>query len=192
MIDLENIRSFTTGKPDSWSLLGTPDDFEALPPTHKEQIRFLDKAATDYIYQFSGPSANLLSGDVWNPFAKGNFKQVEKFTDFIQCEESRQQLKKWLYRLGIPFSTEVFVLPNGDRQPMLTTWKMVIRYSADLFTIFDIMVFDRTQQWCLFFFHENELFFGKEPFYDPTEAEARMQALNERKKKFPQFKHPYL
>lgn len=193
MVDLDNIRNFTTDKPPGWTLFGTPREFEELPPTHRAQIRFLNKEAIDYIYQFSGRSFNLVSGDLWDPFAKGNFRAVEKFYDFTNFKESWQHLKKWLYQRGIPFSTWVFVLPNGICGPMLTTWKMVVRYSRDLFLIDDVMVFDRTLNWCLFFFHENELFFGKDPAgYDPAEDLKRMEALNERKRKYPQFKHPYL
>ena len=193
MVDLDNIRNFTVPRPDTSTWFLTAREFDALPETHKDQILFLDKVASDYIYSFTGPSFNLVSGDLWDPFAKGNFKHVEEFTDFTNHPESWQHLKKWLYQRGIPFSTWVFVLPNGIGGPILTTWKMVVRYSRDLFIMDDLMVFDRSLNWCLFFFHEDRLFFGKDPAgYDTTEDDRRMEALNERKKKYPQFKHPYL
>lgn len=192
MIDLDTIKQFTVPRPETWSLFGTAKEFDALPGTHKEQILFLDPAASNYLYSFSGPAANLMTGDLWDPFAKGNFQIREEFTDFRRNEESSQHLKKWLYQRGIPFATWVFVLPNGSNEPVLTTWKIVVKYAPDLFLADDVMVFDRTLNWCLFFFHEDKLFFGKDNCYDPAEEEQRMKALNERKQKYPQFPHPYL
>jgi len=72
------------------------------------------------------------------------------------------------------------------------TWKMLIKYSDCLFIMDDVMVFDNTLNWCLFFFHEDKMFFGKDNIYDPTEDLKRMEELNERKRKYPDFKHPYL
>jgi hypothetical protein len=44
----------------------------------------------------------------------------------------------------------------------------------------------------LFFYHEDQLFFGSGPVYDATNDEKKMEELNERKKNYPQFRHPYL
>ena len=102
------------------------------------------------------------------------------------------RLKKWLYKRGISFGTWVFVLENSNDQAILTTWKMVVKYSSELFIMPDMMVFDRTLNWCLFYFHEGKLFFGKDNIYDATDDYKTMEEHNERKKNFPQFKHPYL
>jgi len=191
MVDLTNIKDFTVDKVKSWSLFGTDEEFNALPVTHQDQIFFLDKNASKYIYEFSA-RANLTTGDVWDPFAKGNFKKVEEFNEFYRNEESQAKLKKWLYNRGIAFKTWVFLLPNFNDYPILTTWKMVVKYSDVLFSSDDIMVFDQTINWCLFFFHENHLYFGTDKIDNLTEGDLMMQILNEKKKKYPNFKHPYL
>jgi hypothetical protein len=190
MVDLSNIRQFTIDRPDSWTLFGSPEDFDSFPEPHKAQILFLDKPAAKFIYEFSA-SAKLVTGDIWQPFVKGNFKKVERFSDFSDTAESKQELKKWLFHRGIAFQTWVFVLPNYNDYPILTTWKMVIKYSGSLFFSDDVTIFDTSLNWCLFFFHEDELFFGKDNIYDPTEDYQKMEALNEVKKKYPQFKFPY-
>jgi hypothetical protein len=168
MIDLHNIKNFTIDRPDEGTIFWSAKEFDSLPETHREQILFLDKTASEYIYEFSS-AAHLMTGGVWDPFAKGNFKTVEEFSDFSRTEESKQRLKKWLFNRQISFSTWVFVLFNGNDGPMLMTWKMLIKYSDDLFIMDDVMVFDSTLNWCLFFFHEDKIFFGKDNIYDPSE-----------------------
>jgi len=191
MIDLENIQQYTTPRPDGWTLFGNGELFDAFPQTHQEQILFLDKAASAYIWSFSY-AARLITGGGWAPFEKGNFKQVDTFDDFRRDEASKDLLKKWLYQRGIAFDTWVFMLEESNKQAVLTTWKMIIKYDADLFIMPNVMVFDKTRNWCLFFYHEDRLFFGRDNIYDATADLNRMEAWNGRKKKFPQYKHPYL
>lgn len=190
MIDIENTRSFTVARP-AHSIFGSAAAFDMLPETHQAQILFLDATASDYIWSFS-TAAHLLTGGVWAPFEKGNFKEVDEFDKFFGNEASRQHLKKWLYKRGIAFGTEVFVLEESNNQAILTTWKMVVKYAPDLFIMNDLMLFDKTLNWCLFYFHHDKLFFGRGNVYDANDDYKRMEALNERKRKFPQFKHPYL
>ena len=190
MVDVSNIRQLTIPRPDAWTLLGSTDDYDRLPGSHKEQILFLDAAATKFIYEYLS-SAKLVGEDISDPFSKGNFKTVEKFNDLADTDESRQRLKKWLFKRGIAFRTWVYVLPNYNRHPILMTWKMVIKYSFDLFFNDDVTIFDDSLNWCLFYFHHNILFFGKDNMYDPADDYKRMEALNEVKKKYPHFKFPY-
>lgn len=191
MIDLSNIKDFTVNRPQGYTVFGSAEEFDNLPETHREQILFLDEDASKYIFEFS-TSAHLITGGLWDPFAKGNFKTVEKFADFSRTPGFGQRLKKWLYARGIPFRNWVYVLFNSNEVPMIMTWKMLIKYAEHLFVLDDVMVFDNTINWCLFFFHEDQIFFGKNNIYDPAEDNRRMEELNERKKKFPPFKHPYL
>ena len=192
MVDLENLKLYTNSQPAGWSMVGNAHEFANLPPTHQEQILFLNEEGSRYIYDFCH-NAYLVTQGFWSPFGKGNFKNVEEFDRFFATTESWQELKKWLYRRGLPFRNWVYVLPNSSSfQPMLMTWKMVIHYSRDLFIGDDVMVFDATLNWCLVYYHDNHIFFGKDNVYDNSEDEAMMQALNERKKRFPLFRHPYL
>jgi hypothetical protein len=191
MIDLDNVRNYTTDHP-AWSVFGNAQEFQSLPETHQARIFFLNRTATKYLFSFTNPAANLFTGDSSNPFAKGNFRSVEECDDLANFPETNNRLKKWLYKRGISFDTWVFVLFEHYDHALLLTWKMFIKYAADILFVGDVMVFDKTLSWALFYFHENQLFFGKEAQYDPRQNEQMMQALNERKKRYPQFKHPYL
>ena len=190
MIDLANIKNFSIPRPE-FNFMGTARDFDALPETHQAQIIFLDKDAEKYIFQFAS-SAHLTTGGFWDPFAEGNFKTVDELEALYQTEQSNQELKKWLFNRGIQFATWVFVLGETLGPPMLMTWKMLIKYVNDIFFGNDVMVFDSTLDWCLVYFHENRLFFGKDRFYDPSANEQMTRELNERKKQYPRFRHPFL
>lgn len=190
MIDIHNIKNFTIPRSDL-NFVGTAKEFDELPETHQEQILFLDKAAEKYIFDFAS-AANIITGGFWDPFAKGNFKTVEEYDHFYGIQASKQELKKWLFNRGIPFSTWVFVLMDSNEPPMLMTWKMMVKYVEHIFYGEEVIVFDHTLNWCLVYFHENQMFFGKDKYYDPAEIEQEMQELNERKKNYPQFKHPFL
>jgi hypothetical protein len=190
MIDLENIISYTIPRPNGWTVFGNAEEFDALPVATKDQIFFLTREATGNLIDLAH-TARLVTDGGWDPFSKSNFKTVETFRDFWSNDESRQLLKKWLYHRGIAFSNKVFLLQNSELG-ILTTWKMVLRYSPFIFPGDDTMIFDRTLNWCLFYYHEDMMFFGRDISYDPSEDEKKMEELNERKRKFPAFRHPYL
>jgi hypothetical protein len=175
MIDIGNIKKYTIPCPSTFSLFGSAKEFAELPPTHQDQIFFLDMQADEYISSFAS-NAKLMTGNIWNPFEKKNFKSVDEFNAFIHIPLVNPALKKWLYRRGIPFKAEVFVLPNGLGPSILTTWKMVVNYSAEIFCMTDVMVFDRTLNWCLFFFHEDEMWFGRDNVYDQTPEDQKMES----------------
>ncbi len=173
------------------NFIGSGQEFDNLPATHQEQILFLNPDAEKYIFEFVS-SARLITGGFWAPFEKGNFKTIETYDRLYGTQDSKQGLKKWLFNRGIPFDTWVFVLPAANETAMLMTWKMVLKYVEHIFFGEDALVFDKTTNWCLVYYHENEMFFGKDKFLDPTDDEQKMHELNERKKKYPDFKHPYL
>jgi hypothetical protein len=188
--DLNNIQRFTTGHPGKDTPFGDASDFAAMPGTHQAQMAFLDVSAKKFIHELL-VTARIMTGNVYDPFAKGNFKTVDSFTGFSRTGPLADALRKWVYRRGVPFAREVFVVPNYNDYPVLTTWKMVVKYAPELFNHDDIAVFDRSLSWCLFCFHEGEVFFGRDPFYDPAEDEEAIQKLNERKQKYPDFRHPF-
>jgi hypothetical protein len=78
MIDVENLKQYQIERPDRWSLFGDAEDFDNLPVLHKDQIFFLDKTATDFLYQFLKVAKLIANND--NPFSKNNFKTVEHYT----------------------------------------------------------------------------------------------------------------
>ena len=186
MIHLNNIVPFAK-EPPEWSVFGSAHDFESLPQTHQDQIFFLNKEANDYLYEFL-EYTKLLTGPIWNPFEKKNFKTIEE----ISLPDEEEVLKKWLYQRGIPFQNWVFLLPNHSKDPIYLTWKMVIKYSHRIFWGSDLLIFDKSANWCLFFFHEDYLFFGKENLFDPEIGYEQMRALYRKKEQFPGFNHPLL
>jgi hypothetical protein len=189
MIDLSNIKAFTTPGPQGWSLLGDAADFDQLPPLHKQQIHFLNPAASTYMYELLGASY-LLTGGPWHPFAADNFKTVDRF-DMPATPDSTQLLKKWLFNRGIAFQATVYMLPMFDDGPLVTNWKMLIKYSADFFSRDNVVVFDNSLNWCLYYHHDNYLLFGKGNMYDASKDLKMMEDAIEKKKKFPGYKPPY-
>ncbi len=165
MVDLHNIKSFVIERPRYFTLFGNADEFDTLPVRHQEQILFLTKEAGAFLYSFLN-TAHLIIGDLWNPFATGNFKTVAEFSDFAGTNESKRSLKKWLFNRGLAFQTELYVLPNYNDYPFLTTWKMIIKYCDQLFFGDDVTIFDHSLNWCLFYYHEEKLFFGKDHIYN--------------------------
>jgi hypothetical protein len=190
MIDISTIEQYSIPRPDP-NFIGTAAEFDQLPPTHQEQILFLDKEAEKFLFRFLS-EARLITGGFWDPFAKGNFKTVETFDRFYGIQASKQDLKKWLYSRSIPFSTRIFILPGAQQPPLLTTWKMMTKYVEHIFFGDDVVVFDPTLNWCLLYWHENEMFFGKDKYFDPAEDKQMMEELNQRKQQYPRFKHPFL
>ncbi len=190
MVDLNNILRFTVPLPEDWTAFGNAAEFQALPEESKDQVHFLNNDATGYLFGLIH-SAGLITGGGWDPFDKGNFKSVDKVPGFGTTDEGRKAMKKWLYHRGIPFADQVFLLEQS-RHAIVTSWKMIVRFSPFIFPGSDVVVFDRTLNWCLFYFHEDEFFFGRDRQYDSSGDESRMHELNERKKKYPNFKHPYL
>jgi len=179
MIDIENLKQFQAEGPGRWTAF---DEFDKLPATYKDQITFLDKQATEFLYDYVKAAKLIASND--DPFSKGNFKIVEKYT--AMADESG--LKKWLYNRGIPFKDEVFLY---GRDCIVTTWKIVVKYAPSLFFSEDTVVFDKTLNWCLFYFHHDHLFFGKDNIYDPSNDLIKMEEINRLKKLYPTMKFPY-
>jgi len=191
LIDFSNIKNFTTPRPNQPTVFGTAAAFDALPDTHKAQIFFLDATASQFLYAFI-EHACLLSDGGWAPFSYANYKTIDQFEHATDVQENIPLLKKWMYNRGIPFSNEVFVLSDSNEQPLLMTWKMVIKYAFDLFLIGDTLIFDASINWAVYNYHEGKLFFAKDNIYDPSGMERYVQELNERKKQYPQFRHPFL
>lgn len=191
MIDFSNIKQFSTARPQTPSAFGTAAEFDALPETYKAQIFFLDITARKFLYEFIDHTY-LLSDGGWAPFSYANYKTIEQYEHAVDLHDNIPLLKKWMYNRGIPFSNYVFVLTDSNEQPLLMTWKMVIKYAFDLFLIGDTLIFDPTINWAVYNYHEGKLFFAKDNSYDPSGMELYVQELNERKKKYPQFKHPFL
>jgi hypothetical protein len=69
-------------------------------------------------------------------------------------ENTDLEIRAWLYRLGISFQNPVII---WDHNVLLTKWKMVLRYFDVWDWTRDIMIFDDSLQWYLFFDHEERI-----------------------------------
>lgn len=156
MINFNNIKSHTTAFPKTWSFLGHPEDADGISETHKDQIHFLNKKASEFIRNYIHNS-QMITGPVWKPFNERYFKKIEEFK---VSEDGDKEIKKLLHSKPIPFDKYVFVDYDSSGQAVTLTWKMVIKYWKGLFFADDIALFDETLNWGLFYFHEDKLFFG--------------------------------
>jgi hypothetical protein len=190
-MDIEDLHKFQEDRPAKWTCFGSKEDFDKMPHEHKDQIVFLDKEASKYIVEFLANSKMTeelntwkYNGKDWSPFKKNYFKIIEEFTEFGNDDK----LKKWLYNRGLPFKDNVFLIPNFGDNCIYTTWKMVVKYAPNIFFHDDVVIFDKTINWGLFYFHEDHMYFGKDNIYDPEEAYKKVEELNDLKKKYPNIK----
>ncbi|MCL9807630.1 hypothetical protein NAT51_19060 [Flavobacterium amniphilum] len=180
MITFDNIKSYSTDFPDSLSFLWSPEEANAIPQEHKDQIFFLNKEASEFIRNYIF-SSKMITGPLWKPFNERYFKTVE---DFEVTEDCGKEIKKWLYSKPIPFNRLVYIEGDRSEQSIALTWKMVIKYWEGLFFADDLIVFDETLNWGLFYFHEDFLYFGSDKIYDKEFEYEKTIAVTELKKRF--------
>lgn len=180
MVHFDNLKTHATDFPETWTFLWSPEEAADIPQTHKDQIFFLDAAATTFVQQYIA-SAKMVTGPLWKPFNERYFKTIETFEI---TTDTQQHVKKWLYEKPIPF--DHFVLVDADRsgQAVLLTWKMVLHYWEGLFFADDLLIFDASLTWGLFYFHEDQLYFGSNKIYDKEFEYEKTKALQELKKQF--------
>lgn len=181
MISLDHIKTYATDFPATqYSFLGSPEEARNIPPEHKDQIYFLNDEATRFISDYLD-SSRMLTGPLWKPFNERYFKTIDEFELTTGCEAA---LKKWLHHKPIPFDHFVFMLSNFSDQAVMLTWKMVIKYHEYLFYAHDLILFDQSLNWGLFYFHEDFLYFGNDKIYDKTFEEEKTRELNLLKQKY--------
>ena len=152
MIDFSELRKYAIPPPDTWSCFGSPQNFEALPDEHKEQIWFLNIDASSLVVDYLRNS-NMIDGyypsnyysQTWQPFPKAYFKSIKKLL-FLTGE---RELKKWLFNCGIPFKKDVFLITDSEFV-ILTSWKILIKYATQIFADDYAIVFDKSINWCLY------------------------------------------
>jgi hypothetical protein len=96
--------------------------------------------------------------------------------EFSFGENLENEVKKWLYRRGIPFRNKVFICfqPSSG---LVTTWKMIIHYSCDMFFGHDLTVWDKTINWGLYFDHNDIFRFGRNRVYDGQDEQRKLNEL---------------
>jgi hypothetical protein len=166
-VDFENILSHTI-RLDNFELKWrfTDEKYDRLPDNHLELLRPLDKVGAKFLSDYI--SAVNLHGDI--PFKKDFFRTIDKARIL---EGNQREIKKWLYQRGMPFDKLVF-LSWSPENTMVVPWKIFVKY----FDIFyygssdDLTVIDQTLTWALLFYHEDEIYFGTNKDFKPSEAFA--------------------
>lgn len=180
MVNFDNIKTYSTDFPNTWSFLWSPEEAREIPQEHKDQIFFLNDEAGLFLKNFI-ESSRMITGPLWKPFNERYFKIVEEFKINENCGT---EIKKWLFDKPISFDKYVFISSERSGQSVTLTWKMVIKYWEGLFFAHDLIIFDETLNWGLFYFHEDLLYFGSDKIYDKEFEYEKTQELNELKRKF--------
>lgn len=180
MISFANIKEYATDFPEVWSFLWSPEEAAEVSEEHRDQIYFLNSDAKEFLDSYIG-SSKMLRGTAWKPFNENYFQKVEEFEVTDNCENS---LKKWLYSKPIPFDKFVYIDNDRSGQAVTMTWKMVIKYCEGLFFADDLVIFDETLNWGLYYFHEDVIYFGTDKIYDKELEYQKTIELNELKAKY--------
>lgn len=162
-IDLSALRGARVPPDLRWTLFGRAEEVDAIPPAHRDQILFLDGPSTAAAYDAVSRRDVLCGDDGWGnaPFSGGCYRVVERTRVGEEGE-----LKKWLHRRGVPFADPALLLPvyGPENDPaVLTTWKMVVKYAATLFSRDNLVVVGRKADWCLYYHHDGVLTFARDP-----------------------------
>lgn len=137
------------------------DEFNALSLAHQDQFLILDKESTKKAYEGFAEKDVLCGDDGWGntPFSKGCYQKVKK----IKGWKDETVIKKWLYECGVPFKSKAVILPvfSGENDPaIIATWKMITKYPATFFDSDNIVVCAPSLDWCLYYHHDNIMYFA--------------------------------
>ena len=159
--------------PKVWSFLWSPEEAQGISAEHKDQIHFLNKEGTRFLNDLLD-TTKMTKHLPYHPF-KDYFGKIDTFEITNNCEKD---IKKWLYGKEIPFSKYVYIDSERSGQSVMLTWKMVIKYWKGLFFSEDIFIFDSSLEWAMFYYHENELYFGTDIIYNVREEERKLIEVN--------------
>jgi hypothetical protein len=153
-ITLDNVGAFRIpfeSHPLKWKF---EDEGEQISDEFKDQIIPLDTKAAKFLWDFESTQRQL--GNI--PKMALHYKKNLEFSTNVS---DKQEVKKWLYNLGIPFNQKVFWI-DQPQSGFILTWKMVIKFSDELFFASDAVIWDRTLNWCLNYDHNDVFYFGKD------------------------------
>lgn len=135
------------------------DEYLPLPNEHALKIQRLTSTSAQRVWQWLGSS--LPAG--W-PASESHFASQTLFRlddEHWNSDAGIQTVRQWLHDLGVPYSTEVFLIYE-EHKLVLMPWKLVVKYwdalswSIGMYMI----VMDCTRQWACCFDHENVIIFG--------------------------------
>ena len=171
-IDFNNISEHVISMDDfSMKWRFTEEKYDKLPEAHLNQIKPLDNNAAKFLWDYI--DATDLHEHV--PFKNGFFRTIDKAKILT---DNKRDIKKWLYQRGIAFDQKVYL----SWQPsiaMIVPWKMLIKYFDAFYypCSDDLTVIDQNLNWALFFYHEDEIYFGTNNDFVPSDTFADLEFL---------------
>jgi len=152
-ITLENIHTFSIPlekHPLKETFMGSEnkisDEFE-------DQIIALTSEASKYLWNFKNTQRYLNS-------ISGIEKYFNENSKPLIGQNDSQKVKKWLYDRGIPFDQKVFGITQLE-MGLILSWKMLIKFSGEIFFGNDEIIWDKTLNWVLAFHHDDVFYFGR-------------------------------
>ncbi len=142
----------------------TEENYDVFPSFHLDQLKPLDIQAAEFL------STYMLNADLHAnvPFKKNYFRTV----DNIKIDEDNStEVKKWLYQRGLPFKKDVY-LSWDNKNAMIVPWKVLIKYFDSFYYggSDELTVFDESLQWSLMFFHDDQIYFGTNKDFIPSDS----------------------
>lgn len=141
----------------------TEDEYDKLSQIHLEQLKPLNEKASKFLWDFISDSG--LHNNT--PFKEGFFNAIDKAKIL---DSNEKEIKKWLYQRGMPFDKEVFLSWQPD-DAMIVPWKLLIKYFDSFYygSSDDLTVIDQSLNWAILFYHEDEIYFGTNNEFKPSE-----------------------
>lgn len=136
----------------------TEANYDILPLPHLSQLKPLNTEASNFLWN------HIMDSNIHSsfPFQENFFKTIE----VTSCElGSEFEVKKWLYRRGIPFTEQCYLSWQPD-DGMIVPWKLFVKYFDSFYYYGDqLTIIDKEMNWSIIF-NENKLFFGTNKEYE--------------------------
>ncbi len=149
--DLENLEKHSTPLSEharNWMF--RDENMKDISVEHEDQITILTEEASQYLWEMEHKYGIVCT------------KKFYKNISFYDSQYStKEEIKKYLYHLGIPFQHKVFMAIDPIFGCILT-WKMLIKYAHHLFSFNDQTAWDKTLNWKIEYHHDGEFAFGKD------------------------------
>ncbi|MEO6977025.1 MAG: hypothetical protein ABI113_01565 [Mucilaginibacter sp.] len=171
-IDFDNISEHVIPMDDfslKWRF--TEEKYDKLPELHLSQLKPLDDNASMFLWHYI--AATKLHDNF--PFKQDFFRAIDKAKILTG---NKSDVMKWLYQRGLAFDKEVY-LSWQPSTAMMVPWEMLIKYFDAFYypSSDDLTVIDQSLTWALLFYHENEIYFGTNKDFVPSETFADIEFL---------------
>lgn len=143
-ISLENLTHFTVPIADH-PLAWVFESEVPLSAEYEDQLFALAPEAARFLRRFEESQRCLYSLNAYQDEAEFSFDIGQE-----------QEVKKWLYRRGIPFDQSVFWVA-GPGRAFVMSWKVMIKFWDSIFRASDEIIWDATLNWVLRYNH-NQVF----------------------------------